>query len=514
MTTTDLCLWKLVSEIKTPESFDIFKRDFNAAKEYFPSFPTPSDGKLNQIYQKAIASGHVDSLKGLRISLPVRMVLGILYYDTTAVKHTKYQYRISVIKPNANTRVNLTTDTISFPFYHKFDSIVISSSSYNQTSVTVKWKSTGKNPAPLFMVYKNKYDVPVIAHGTTSRYNVNDTSFYVYTDSVLVTESGRELQYFVLPFDQFGNVGARSQVYLVPLDGFNKGEFTRNQADFSPLLSGVQITWKFSKPSTLKSVEVYRSESANSGFSKLAGLNATDTAYCDKQIWPERTYYYYIQVVAKDGKRTKQSKVMSSTIPGIGVPDKLIPPVLHKVELINEKPCLVIEVNDPTATHIRIYRGETNGLIDLPRLVKINKRKIVLFSDTSFDVKSMKGHVYAVRNEKEGTRVSTLSHEFILESVTKIGDLVCIFAFAESDRIELHWDDVIGKDDKYVSYTLARKPGAANSRSPLMVIAENLKEGYFVDKNANNGNQYTYELRVLDKTGKSSEKAFKVTANP
>jgi hypothetical protein len=372
----------------------------------------------------------------------------------------------------------------------------------------------GKNPAPLFMVYKNKYDLPVVARGTISRYNMNDTSFYVYTDSVLVTESGRELQYFVVPFDQYGNAGSHSQVYLVPLDGFNKGEFLINQVEFVPTLSGVRIAWKFSKPNLLKSVELYKSETATIGFSKVADISPADTVFIDKLIWPERTYFYYVQVISNDNKRTRQSKILNVTIPGIGMPDQLTPPALRKVEMINGKPRLVIEINDPIATHVRIYRGIPGGLKDLPLMCEVNRKKMISFSDSTYDVKTMNGFVYAVRNEKQGARVSKLSEELIPEIDATPGEIEFFVAFPNGNRVELHWDDIIKKENKYNSYTLARKLGASNSRSPLTVLAENLKEGYFIDTIAVEGNQYTYELRVLDKAGNGSEKTYKVTTTP
>lgn len=511
---SDSIHWNRVADITTPNDFKSFKDRFNIVKEYFPSFPVPPDDKLSLIFQKASATGSVDSLKNMRITFPIRMALGLMYYDTSALKHIKYQYKITAIRQNVPTGISRVTDTISLPFYQKFDSIRISSSSYNKTSISIKWKSVGKNPAPLFMVYKNKYDVPVVARGATSRYNVNDTSFYVYTDSVLVTESGRELQYYILPFDQYGNTGTPSKPYLIPLDGFNKGDFLYAQTDFVPLLSGVRISWKFSNPGTLKSVEIYRNESASGGFSKLAVISAADTIYVDNQIWPERTYTYYIQVMAKDDKRTRQSKAMRVTVPGIVMPEKLIAPVLHKAELINGKPCLVIEVKDTAAAEIRIYRGIADGLTDLPGRVKINKRKIVLYTDTDFDSVSMKEFKYAVRNEKEGIRVSELSQIMKPEVDTNATDIGYFMAFQQENKTELYWDNLLKKNTRYSSYSLARKTGQANSRSPLKIIAENLREGYFEDKDAPKGSQYTYELRLLDKTGNFIGKTYKVTTNP
>jgi fibronectin type 3 domain-containing protein len=503
--------WQPIAELKTPQGFKAFNEAVEKAKSYFPSQPIPTTEKLRQLYEKAVATGNTDSLKSMRLLFPIRVALGIMYYDTSANQHITYKYRINSMKTKEVSYQTFVSDTISLPFSGVFDTISFSESSYNINSVLIKWKSIGKNPAPLFMVYSFKYGAPIIAHGRTSRFNLNDTTYYVYYDTTVAKFAGKEMQFFVSPFDHFGNAGRSSQVAVITQDNFNKATFVRDHIAFLPKLSGVQVCWHFTDPVTVKTVEIFRSESPDNGFRKFAEAGPNDTSYLDKQLWPEKTYYYFIQVVAKAGKRTKQSGIMMVQIPGISSVAKLNVPILRQVAVVNKNIRLLIEVNDTSASELRIYRGLKGGLVALPELVKTGKTGFIAFTDSSLALEDMKDVFYAVRNERSGTAISGLSEELPVAMIADMNEVAYFYAFPANGGVQLYWDDVVNRVSNFKSYTLARKNGPANSRSPLKVIVENFTKSSFVDADAQPGNQYTYELSLVDKNGKSKPKTYKVT---
>ena len=508
----DMLNWKQIAEVKTPKGFDVFKAKVENSKTFFPSQPLPSKEKLNELYSRAISTGNTDSLKGMRLLFPIRIALGTMYYDTTAPKNITCRYRISSIKTTGDVLQSLVTDTISLPFQVNFDTITYQESSYSRNSVMVKWKSYGKNPAPLFMVYMFKNMAPNIATGTTARFSVNDTTYYVYTDTALKKdEIGKEMQFFVSPYDYYANVGNSSQVAVITQDNFNRGNFLRNHIAFMPKLSGVQVCWHFSDPVTVKNVEIYRSENGKSGFRKLTEVPVSDTSFLDQQIWPETTYFYYIQVVAKAGKRTKQSPVLMAKVPGIGFTDKIGTPALHQVVVSENRIKLIIETKDTTATHLRIYRGEKGALLALPNLIEINKSASLVYYDATLKPQDYKKVFYAVRNEKSDSGVSSLSEELPVSTQVDPTEAAYFCAFPSKSKVELYWDDVLKRNADYNSYTLLRQIGPANSKSPLMVIAENLTGDSFTDLNAQSSNTYTYVLQLVEKSGNANNKTYKVT---
>lgn len=509
--TEDNVNWKLVTEIKTPSDFNAFNKAVENAKSSFPTQPIPALDKLGLLYAKAVETGNTDSMKGMRLLFPIRVALGIMYYDTSANKPNTYRYRVNAIKPSGEVINSYLSDTVSMPFRVKFDTISYSESSYNQTSVLIKWKSAGKNPAPLFMVYKFRFGAPVVAHGSTSRFSMNDTTYYLFTDTTVAKEAGKEMQFFISPFDHFGNSGLSSQVAVITQDNFNKANFVRGHIEFMPKLSGVQVCWHFTDPITVKTFEIYRSEKPDAGYSKLGEISSNDTSYLDQRIWPEKSYYYFVQAVAKAGKRTQQTEVMMAAVPGMVTGEKPQTPVLKQVAVVNNYIRLLIEVNDTITTHIRIYRGVKGGLIALPVLLNTNKAAFLSYTDSTLAAEDMKDVFYAVRNEKAGSGISALSEELPVAMLADPNEVAYFYAFPSKGKMELYWDDVVNRRSQYSSYVLARKYGPANSKTPLKVLAENLTNSTFSDNEVQSGSQYTYVLKMTDKTGKISENSWSVT---
>lgn len=503
--------WKLIAEVSTPKDFDSFNKALEAAKSEFPSQPLPQGDKLSQLYQKAVATGTTDSLKGTRMLFPLRVALGIMYYDKTAINQIVYRYRVSGVKQQGSVVDTYLSDTVSLPFTEVFDTITYSESSYNHKSVRITWKSAGKNPAPLFMVNKFRYGAPVTAPGTTSRFVMNDTTYYIYTDTTVAKDAGKEMQFFITPFDQYGNSSKSSQVAVITQDNFNKASFVRSGIAFRPDLSGVLLNFHFTDPVTVRKLEIFRGVGNANGFKKLAEVTANDTSFLDQQLWPETTYFYYVQAVAKAGKRTQQGDVMMARVPGIAVADKLKSPVLKYVSEVNGNIRLLIDVNDTLATQIRIFRGVKGGMVALPNLIQINNAAIIAFTDSTLVKGDNQNVLYAVRNEKDGSAISGLSEQLAVSAVTDVNEVAYFDAFLSKGKIELYWDDVAGRNTKFRSYTLARQHGNAGSKSPLRIIAENLKTSSFTDNDATAGNQYTYVLTLIDKAGNSTSKSYKLT---
>jgi len=502
--------WKQVAEVKTPATFDAFNRKVEKSKLLFPSQPIPANEKLRQLYGKACLTGNTDSLKGMRLLLPIRVALGVLFHDSTARQHLAYRYRVSALKASGDPLPGILTDTISLPFSAKFDTIRYSESSYEGNTLTVKWKSAGKNPAPLFMVYKFVNSSPQVAGGRTSLFTINDTTYFTFRDSLTAQQAGKELQYFIVPFDQYSNAGVSSQVAVITRDNFSKAVFLRYQISFQPKLSGVLLGWHFSDPVTLKKVEIYRSQSENNGFSKLAEVSAGDTSYLDQQIWPEKTYYYYLQATAKAGKRSMQSETRRSIVPGISLPKNLESPILRQVSAIKGGIRLLVEVNDPGATDILTYRGPKGGQVALPEKAKVFEAKFIAIVDSTPATRDNE-LVYMVRNEKDGTLISGTSAEVPVSPASGQDEVAYFYAFPDNGSIQLYWDDALARGSTFSTYTLARHYGGPESRSPLMIISEKQSESHFSDENIQGNNTYTYQLRLVDKSGNFSDKTWEVT---
>ena len=146
--------------------------------------------------------------------------------------------------------------------------------------------------------------------------------------------------------------------------------------------------------------------------------------------------------------------------------------------------------------------------------MEINKAGIIAFTDQSMVASENKHILYAVRNERDGAAISSLSEQLPVAVNADVNTVSYFYAFPSNERIELYWDDVVNRGSKFKSCTLARQYGPANSKSPLMILAENLAGSSYVDNTAQTGNTYTYILSLIDKAGNSSGKTYKVTYSP
>ena len=191
-----------------------------------------------------------------------------------------------------------------------------------------------------------------------------------------------------------------------------------------------------------------------------------------------------------------------------------MPAILLKADMLNGEARLVIEIVDTAATHIRLYKGKHGSLQPLPGLTEIRDKKIVILTDSRVEPGKIKEYVYAVRNEKEGLAASGLSNE-LPATVNAYPDQVDYFrAFASGQHIVLYWDDVAKRNSRFVRYSLARHYGPENSRSPLVLLGENLTECNFTDLQAQAGTMYTYILMLTDREGVISEKTYTITTSP
>ncbi len=193
--------------------------------------------------------------------------------------------------------------------------------------------------------------------------------------------------------------------------------------------------------------------------------------------------------------------------------EKLTPPHLLKGDQLNGNVRLVIQINDQTATHLSIYRGKPGKLVLLTERTEINNKKVVVYTDSTIDPGKIMNYVYAARNEKKGSMGSDFSNELPAVVNAHPDNVDYFLAFPSGDKIVLYWDDVAKRNSRYIRYSLARHYGPENSRSPLILLAENLAECSFTDEKAQAGNLYTYVLSLTDKEGNNSEKTYTITTS-
>ena len=507
----DAKYWVLIGEARTPADFPQFDMAVKKAASFFPSQPTTDKNRLQQIYKRAVSTGNMDSLRNFTLLYPFKMGLGLMFYDTTASRYAPFRYRVKAINSESKTVYIRTSDTISYPPYKQFDVIKRASSEYKEGKILVKWKSAGSNPAPLFMVWGivEGKNIPLMK-GHTSRYSVNDTSFYTFDDSIPELSGTKVFQYFVLPFDGYNNIGKASQVATISLDNFYATKFLSPNIRLGNDSSALELNWRLNEVKEVRNIYVFRSEHKMNGYSRLTELTAAEEKWTDKFISPGKKYFYIIQANAINGKRFRQSDTMEVQVPGFfkNVSECNHPVILHASK-VKKGFRLLVEISEKEPAEVHVYRGKQNSPPTLLQTIISKGAGVIEIMDPVAQGTDAKSFSYYASYKCRQNSKAIMSAQKTIE-LTKPDEITYFEAYQNQFGTSLYWDDAVVLSKKYASYQLAGHNGGPTSRSPLMILAEKLSASSFLDTSLANGNEYTYILKMVDKTGQLSEKSWQV----
>lgn len=90
---------------------------------------------------------------------------------------------------------------------------------------------------------------------------------------------------------------------------------TNVQAEFISQFDGVNITWTASTTTDITGYNIYRSESASTGYTKIGTVAKTLTAYLEQAEFEEETTYYYQVKAYKGSVQSAASNTASVEIP-------------------------------------------------------------------------------------------------------------------------------------------------------------------------------------------------------
>ncbi|HNX43151.1 MAG TPA: hypothetical protein PLJ84_03380 [Bacteroidales bacterium] len=446
-------VWVKIGVLRTPATFQQFLDKVNDTKKIFPDQPLPASAKLEQLFKKALATGTVDSLTGWK-NYPVRMALGVMYYDDHAV-NGKFRYRISEVDTARKVVSSVITNAVSMPHTAKFDPIMVDESSRTAHLNYIRWYSAGNNPAPLFQPFRFENGKNIAISGWTSRNSVNDTSYYTFTDSV--PGAIKAEQFFIVPFDPFGNAGAASEILKTGPDRFTNSKINKVKAGRIPDKYGIRVSWFYNAPKQIKNFIIYRSENKDKGFREYTRVPSADTVYCDVNAWPGHTYYYYLKAYDTTGKRfitSEKAWYTASLASKPGAPKVTAEAVKGGVKL-------TVDVNDDKADGVRIFRndGLSEQMIAITQLIPLNGKQTIEYTDSSENLSGRHNYCYQVRSEAKDAGVSELSEKATAKPLinTPPADPAFIRGSVADNKINLLWQEAGSADSSITGYKLTRR---------------------------------------------------------
>ena len=494
--------WKLLSECKIPATSEEFFRRVELNKNLFTGNSLPSHSQIEKLWQKANQTGSFDPADSWVLSIPVKIAMGMIYFDREVKENGKYKYRVTAFNPTGGIIEQNVSQVVGWPYVPVFDSIELVNLELNKQLLSLKWKTVGKKPASAFRVYCFEKEKPKMMSGKTIVYTKKDTTYYLYKDSSPETLGMKDLMCFLVPLDAYENQGKSSGGVQISSE-FNQVFFRKTVAVKESKMLGITLSWNISNSTPARKIEVYRSLDPDKNFKIVTTLSPSDTSFTDPNVIPDKIHYYYLQAC---GVYDFQ-KVRSNTFFDYGMdPRPPVTPAIYKAIGIKNGVELIVQLNDVYLSGIRVYRsnGLTDSLEAIGDIVR-NDSNSVVFHDTSSLLNGCYYYRYAVKSENTSHQLSSLSNIVSVRPLkptypeTPIG----FKAYMDDKKVKLFWDNGGASKNLLRGYKLVRREetGKNNDTKPYQNLYQGesvLFSNYYTDSTIEAGKTYSYNLQAVD----------------
>ncbi len=506
--------WVMLNEIESPVTQTEFGKRLKQALEIMPYPVDPDLLPPSQIWSDLMDADSLAEAWEWTTWLPVRLAIGIYYYDASAKRDTKYIYRIQY-----NGLDNTIVDEFEYSpsFYPReadFPAIIPEDQLYTDNRLQLSWKMEGF-AGIAWAELQRKDNIA----GTFSEVKA-DISFFESEENVMIytyvdeAEKDRFFAYRIIPVDYFGNRGkASEEVKTGNFDYFMDVRLPDSiKAASSQEPPGIMISWeKISNP-LVNSVSVFRSESLDGDYEEIVTLNPGFSNYVDASVIPMTKYFYYLQLNGYAGGCSPRS----SRFFGIFRSENAIPPpVVYIAEGENGNPEINIRSTDIRTAGFRVYRRSrpdpdwklVSGFIPA-------NDSVVVYLDENINLRPGRFYDYAAVSESHSNVESTRSDYVTLKHGTDVNVASPLnLLISEGDGIvRLSWNHV--SDDNMQGFLVYRKeiPEGYSKDKNLdreLITAALLPDyaTFFIDSSASVNTRYEYSVEAVDVFGNRSNAA-------
>jgi fibronectin type 3 domain-containing protein len=354
---------------------------------------------------------------------------------------------------------------------------VLTTSAKTGTSVSLKWDA--QDNATAYTVLRSSTS----GGGYQQVYQGTDTS---YTDSGLSLGTN---YYYVLNYTVTGGGTSVDSAELpVKTDTKLVGPPTVTQSSYL-MTNRVDLSWNAVDLSD--SYNVYRSDSADGTYTKLA--NITGTSYKDSDVDQGSTYYYKVSCVNDAGEGPKSDALKAQTAVDT------VPPTTVTSSAQTDSTITLNWLAKDGATNYNLYRTSTSGsgysLVYSGDALTYTDKNLVTGS-TYYYVVTYTSSLGTSVNSKE-LKVATVAVKVPAPSAIKL-------ITAYTNAAKLSWNSVVGA----TSFKVYRSTSADGTYSAVKTLSDNT----YTDTGLSPGTAYYYELTSVNAAGESAPSApFKVT---
>jgi hypothetical protein len=495
--------WDKIGELKTPSTWTDFNISIQKWKKEFSFQELPKSDKLRELWQKCTTSGVIDSMNYWSASTIIRLAAGIAWYDKQVPKTKDTWYKVNSYDSKGKSISEVISKPLKWPFVPAFDSISQVDKNIDKKIFYLKWQSTGSNPAPYFGI--KYYDNQILkeARGMQTKYKLGNKTFYIFQDSSINLISDR--QYFLIPMDIYGNHGVATGISFVSKVSLKQNYFIYTKA--IPVIKGYGITlaWKLNNPATIKGIKIYKSDSFDKkAYELTATVPGTDTIFNDRNIQPDKIYYYYLITDSKYNDFPIQSNTFFDA-----AYDQLKPvqPAIISSQAIPGGAELAITISDMYIAGIRIYRndGVSYKLLPISDLIK-SLGNTITYKDTSKTLRGAVGYTYAAKAITTSSQESEFSNKvYITPGIKTEPPVPTRLTATEVEKVvKLSWDNMSEQYRTIEGYYIYRRELPTGKFVSLLLKDSISISNFYVDHLAKPGKNYEYAVQSVDYFGGKS----------
>ncbi|HKK27471.1 MAG TPA: hypothetical protein VKB18_05285 [Gemmatimonadota bacterium] len=469
-----------------------------------------------------------DSLAAVLGNDDVRLALGVYGLDPSPRDGETWRYRVSDVDADGNVSNPVMSNAVSFPPEVRFDTVT-SARSQGADSATITWWYVGdrRTRAKTVEVWRRE--------GRTGEFAMVDSVpvSVLAGDSLLARSEDRDVvpgalyQYYAVPRDLFFNRGRPSDtisVYTVPLAGaLLPDSIVARGVD----TLGVVLTWRLETPDKIRTIQVFRSPTQDTGYVQVAELPPTATSWVDAEVRPMRTYWYRLGMTGLRGVVAPRSAAVFAYFRPALAPS---PPLAVRADTAAAGFRIRwVSAGDADLAGYRVYRTDApaEAVSDSVRPTLVSPLlppSDTVFVDSASDLAAARRYTWAVKAVGPGGLESEFSNP-ASASRTVTPPLPVptgLSGYADEQGARLTWDDMTAADPLVNGYLVLRRDagggravgagagGRAGAGAPdaawdtLTAVPLGRQENRYRDTTAVRG-AWTYAVVSVGVTGERSD---------
>jgi len=489
--------WKNIADYSTPNSQEEFKERLNSFESILSSDFMLSDKTISSLWNKIERTHRLDSLGFWSNYLIVRLAAGAVYYDDTAERDQKYQYKISSVNDQGNPTNSFLSNFVSFPGIAELASLEFVNPSVYENALQLQFlTSEGNQPSIIFVYRKELRDSEyqkINPSIVTSRFE--DRLQLTILDTTITKD--RVYQYYLVPLDYYGNPGKATKEKLVASYNFQQVPLPQNiDAMSSDSLGGINLTWQAIENEVVKSVKIYRSEIFDSSFISIAEIPSGQSSYTDINIEPMKKYFYFLQLVGPLNEVSSPSAKVFGMYESLEPP---LPPYGLRSEQVDSGVELTWNKNDDNIKGYYVYRKDpANQKFSQISDLLLSNDSLIAFTDTSL-LNGQYSYAYYVRSENISHILSEPSDTAYIvpsQSLKPMAPLN-INVIEENNTAKVFWNNMTKVDNTIAAFNVYRKDNGGEYKK-LNSEPMSIEENFFVDTTVNIGDNNSYAVQSVD----------------